>query len=243
MKHLPLLLITALLCLTACTPVSPQFPSPAETVTDTDPAAYLARIAELTDAVLALKQESFIQKAEYEARISALLGEIAALEARLALLDTPDSGTDLPVAGHPTDPPTDTAPSTRPSTPPETTPTPSMAFHFEIRDGRAVILSYLGTDPRVTVPAAIEGYPVTVIEDNAFRGTSVVTVELPYSVTEIGWFAFADCKSLTSVTLPASVESIGYGAFEGCPHLTVIAPADSYAVAYAKSFAIPHKEN
>ncbi|MBQ7909206.1 MAG: hypothetical protein IJ363_00250, partial [Clostridia bacterium] len=101
MKHLPLLLITALLCLTACTPVSPQFPPPAETVTDTDPAAYLARIAELTDAVLALKQESFIQKAEYEARISALLGEIAALEARLALLDTPDSGTDLPVAGPP----------------------------------------------------------------------------------------------------------------------------------------------
>lgn len=238
------LCVLSLLLLPSCADSRPPADlPPAETVTDSDRAAYLTRIAELTDTVLTLKQESFITKAEYEARISALLGEIAALEARLALMETPDSGTDLPVSGHPSDPPADTAPSTRPSTPPETTPTPSMAFHFEIRDGRAVILSYLGTDPRVTVPAAIEGYPVTVIGENAFRGTKAVTVELPYSVTEIGWFAFADCKSLTSVTLPASVESIGYGAFDGCTHLTLICPTDSYAAAYAQSFAIPHKEN
>ena len=220
----------------------PADPPPAETVTDSDRAAYLARIDELTDTVLTLRQESFIQKAEYEARVSALLEEIAALKARLALMDSPDSGTDLPVSGHPSESPADTAPSSRPTAPPQTAPAPSAAFHFEIRNGHAVIVAYLGDQPHVRVPAAIEGYPVTAIEENAFKSTSVVTVELPYSLTHIGWFAFADCPSLTAVTLPASVENIGYGAFDGCTHLTLICPADSYAAQYAQSFAIPHKE-
>ena len=110
------LCVLSLLLLPSCADSRPPAdPPPAETVTDSDRAAYLARIDALTDTVLTLRQESFITKAEYEARISALLGEIAALEARLALMDTPDSGTDLPVAGHPTDPPTDTAPIGRAS--------------------------------------------------------------------------------------------------------------------------------
>ena len=94
------------------------------------------------------------------------------------------------------------------------------------------------TKIRVTVPAAIEGYPVTAIEDSAFRSTSVTEVTIPYSVTTIGWFAFADCQSLQSVTLPASVESIGYGAFDACPNLTLYCPASSYAAQYAASFAL-----
>ena len=92
-----------------------------------------------------------------------------------------------------------------------------------------------------TIPAAIEGYPVAAIEDAAFQRTAVVTVKIPYSVTEIGWFAFADCTSLTSVTLPASVASIGYGAFDGCPALTLYCPEGSYSADYAKSFALRHE--
>ena len=111
-----------------------------------------------------------------------------------------------------------------------------------MRDGHAVIIAYLGDESHVRVPAVIEGYPVTSIEDDAFRGTSVVTVTVPYSGSEIGWFAFADCKSLAAVSISPSVESIGYGAFDGCQALTIICPADSYAAQYAQSFAIPHKE-
>jgi hypothetical protein len=190
------------------------------------------RLNELQAALLSVKEESFIQKAEYEARIRDLLDEIAALEARLALSHDPESPTDRPVSVIPQQPPTDSPETER----------PAAAFRFEMRDGHAVIIAYLGDQPHVKVPAAIEGYPVTSIEEGAFKSTSVVTVELPYSVTEIGWFAFADCQGLTSVTLPPSVETIGYGAFDGCPRLTVIAPADSYAAQYAKSFGIPHKE-
>lgn len=232
----------AVLLLPACTspspptdtpPVATDSPSGSTSLSNSERADYQARITELSNTVLALKEESFIAQIEYEARIEALLAEITALEARLALLTDPDVGGDLPVGGNPTD--------TTPETDPNPRPPASMAFHYEIRDGHAVILAYLGSEIHVTIPAAIEGYPVAAIEDAAFQRTAVVTVKIPYSVTEIGWFAFADCTSLTSVTLPASVESIGYGAFDGCPALTLSCPEKSYAADYAKSFALRHE--
>lgn len=232
----------AALLLSACASVSHPADTPpvatdshagASTLPEYDREDYQARIDELSHTLLALREEGYIAKIEYEARIEALLKEIAALEARLALLTDPDAGGDLPVGGNPAD--------TTPETDPNTRPSATMAFHYEIRDGSAVILSYLGSEIRVTIPAAIEGYPVTAIEDDAFRQTSVTEVTVPYSVTEIGWFAFADCTSLASVTLPASLESIGYGAFDGCPHLTLYCPADSYAADYAASFGLRHE--
>lgn len=240
MKPLVILLTAALLCLTACTPASLHAPDPlpndppAETADLTTAIAdYQAQINDLQAALLSLKEENYVTRVEYEQQLRALTAEITALRARLALTETTSPAPDLPVSG---------TPQTPSETTPDTSKPPTMAFHFKIRDGRAVILAYLGDETEVTVPTSIEGYPVTVIEDNAFQATSVVTVRLPDSVTEIGWFAFADCKSLTSVILPASVESIGYGAFDGCQSLTIIAPADSYAAAYARSFGIPHEE-
>ena len=102
-------------------------------------------------------------------------------------------------------------------------------------------ITYLGNETRVTVPSVIEGYPVTAIEEDAFRATRVTSVVIPYSVTEIGWFAFADCKALQSVTIPPSVEVIGYGAFDGCDSITLYCTSDSYAAGYAASFGLPHK--
>ena len=240
MKHLFLMLIAALLCLTACSSVPPHTPNPEPSETQAETAdltaaieTYQAQINDLQAALLSLKEESYIARAEYERRIHALTAEILALQARLSMTETTTPAPDLPVAGTPQKPSETTPDTDKPS---------AMAFRYEIRDGRAVILDYPGDETEVIIPAVIEGYPVTAIEENAFRGTPIVTVTVPYSVREIGWFAFADCKSLTSVTLPASVESIGYGAFDGCPHLTVIAPADSYAAEYARSFGIPHEE-
>ena len=228
-------LLLAVLTLPACSRAATAEP-PSHTAPSADAslrAHWEARIAELERDILALRESDYILRAEYETRIKSLLSEIDELEARLALLDTPPEGSDLPVSGNPADPPADTP------TPPDKAP--SMAFHYEIRDGRAVILAYLGSQPRVTIPLSIEGYPVVEIADNAFRGTSVVSVELPYSVTRIGWFSFAGCLSLAQVTLPASVESIGYGAFDGCPYLTVLCPADSYAADFAVSFGLAHE--
>ena len=44
-----------------------------------------------------------------------------------------------------------------------------------------------------------------------------------YSVTSIGYRAFAGCSGLTSLTISNSVTSIGYSAFEDCSGLTSIA--------------------
>lgn len=48
------------------------------------------------------------------------------------------------------------------------------------------------------------------------------SVEIPNSVTEIGFSAFLGCSSLTSVTIPNSVIKIGMDAFSGCSGLTSI---------------------
>ena len=46
-------------------------------------------------------------------------------------------------------------------------------------------------------------------------------------VTSIGWYAFYDCRSLTSVTIPGSVTSIGLYAFYDCRSLTGVTIPDS----------------
>src|ERR1017187_5903079 len=66
--------------------------------------------------------------------------------------------------------------------------------------GSITITKYLGPSGAVSIPAAINGLPVTGIGDGAFE------VNLsPY---------------LTSVTIPGSVATIGSDAFDGCTGMT-----------------------
>lgn len=51
----------------------------------------------------------------------------------------------------------------------------------------------------MNIPSEINGTPVTTIGNAAFRDSSVTSVTIPASVTEIGSNAFADCTNLTSV--------------------------------------------
>lgn len=52
----------------------------------------------------------------------------------------------------------------------------------------------------MNIPSEINGTPVTTIGNAAFRDSSVTSVTIPASVTEIGANAFAGCTNLTSVT-------------------------------------------
>ena len=60
---------------------------------------------------------------------------------------------------------------------------------------------------------------ITKIGDNAFRFSKIKSIELPPSLTEIGYSAFYFCSKLTEVNVPNSVTKLGYSAFVGCSSL------------------------
>lgn len=121
------------------------------------------------------------------------------------------------------------------------------AFEYEVvNDGAEVnITGYNGPGGAISIPAKINGLPVTGIGNNSFFSEFAITsVTIPGSVRTIGIQAFAQCTALasvtigdgveeigswafyrtnlTSVTIPKSVVSVGGGAFAYCSLLTAI---------------------
>ena len=102
-------------------------------------------------------------------------------------------------------------------------------FTIKIIDGgnSVEITGYVGTNTDVRIPPKIQGLPVTIIGEEAFRGgfwvfgsevpiynegIKLTRVTIPNSVTTIRNYAFMD-NLLTSVIIPNSVVNIGGGAF------------------------------
>ncbi len=64
---------------------------------------------------------------------------------------------------------------------------------------------------------------VTSIGYSTFQGCSGLTsIDIPNSVISIGWHAFEGCKGLVSITIPSSVTEIGGCIFNNCASLTSI---------------------
>jgi hypothetical protein len=58
------------------------------------------------------------------------------------------------------------------------------------------------TDPglvAVIIPSTLGGMTITGIGTNAFDGSSIKSVKIPDSVTNIGAYAFSGCTNLTAV--------------------------------------------
>lgn len=75
---------------------------------------------------------------------------------------------------------------------------PSRDFTFDATTG--TIKKYNGNDTVVVIPPTISSWPVTKIGEDALKdNTTITSVTIPASVTEIGSNAFAGCTNLTSV--------------------------------------------
>ena len=79
----------------------------------------------------------------------------------------------------------------------------------------------------IIIPSSVfyanQELPVAAIGDSAFEGcSSLVSIDIPNSVTSIGNSAFSACSSLVSIEIPNSVTSIGSESFWGCSSLVSI---------------------
>ena len=121
-------------------------------------------------------------------------------------------------------------------------------------DGGARITRWTGTDSVLTIPAQIDGRPVTAIGDHVFERNDVLrSVTFPDSLTrignsafqrcgslseirfgrglrEIGELAFCSCNALMTLRLPEGITSLGWRAFYSCTELAQVSVPGSVTV-------------
>ena len=100
---------------------------------------------------------------------------------------------------------------------------PANAFFYTIEDGKVTIDGLTGEGfenvdavPVWSIPAEIEGYPVTCIGHHAIRGWwyDCGNIRITESVTRIEECAFIGMDDLSNIDIPKSVSYIGNDAFE-----------------------------
>ncbi len=86
----------------------------------------------------------------------------------------------------------------------------------ETNVGGYKLVSYIGTETNIIIPAYYEGYNIESISNSCFKTNRTITfVEIEEGVTSIGSLAFMNCTSLEKIVIPTSVTSIGTQAFYG----------------------------
>ena len=71
-------------------------------------------------------------------------------------------------------------------------------------DGSLCVANYTDSGGPVAIPDSTNGLPVTSIETNAFQYTSLSSVTIPSSITNIGEAAFIGCYALLSISVDAT---------------------------------------
>ncbi|NLB54322.1 MAG: leucine-rich repeat protein, partial [Lentisphaerae bacterium] len=96
-------------------------------------------------------------------------------------------------------------------------------YEYSESGGEVTITKYIGSGGDVNIPSAIAGKPVTEIGYAAFVDCrSLTNLTIPSSVKEIGRYAFSGCSNLTNFAIPSSVIHIDNSAFRGCSSLTSV---------------------
>lgn len=94
-----------------------------------------------------------------------------------------------------------------------------LNLYFGFDENSGSITKYSGIYTDVVIPSEINGVKVTSIGAQAYKCSSLTSINIPDSVTNIECDAFDFCSSLKSITIPDSVTNIGKNAFYGCDNL------------------------
>ena len=128
----------------------------------------------------------------------------------------------------------------------------SAYVYTALPNGTIELQKYLGKRRFITVPAELEGKPVTSIGEFAFANNSRIrSITLPETLTNIGQYAFSNVTYLRSIDIPETVTNIANNAFEGCASLTQVnirqnsqlasIGNNAFAMCGIQSFTIPSK--
>ncbi|MGN0532237.1 MAG: leucine-rich repeat protein [Eubacterium sp.] len=104
----------------------------------------------------------------------------------------------------------------------EETPAEYFRYSFNSNTKKATINGLIEdyNPVSLTIPSIIDGYTVTSISQNAFRGlTNLSNVYISDGISSIGNYCFENCGNLISVSLPESIILIGDSAFNYCNKL------------------------
>jgi hypothetical protein len=95
-----------------------------------------------------------------------------------------------------------------------TIPIPSYDFYY-INYGDIIAITGIKEGiTNIKIPDFIDGLPVTIIENDAFKNSSLNSIILGKNINEIGSGAFSNCPQLTSVTFEGEYPNIEGNAFD-----------------------------
>lgn len=101
---------------------------------------------------------------------------------------------------------------------------PYTIFEYTLDEYKnATITKYYGNVSAVLVPATLDGYKVTKIGENAFKGQYFSSLSFSDGIESIGNYAFENCYNLNNINFADSITSIGEFAFKNCDQLTYVA--------------------
>ena len=98
-----------------------------------------------------------------------------------------------------------------------------FGYELNISKHEATIVSYNGSGEHVELPSYFQGYPVTMVDRDAFtENQNVKEVIFSDTVKTVEEYAFMNCSALETVYIPENVVNFGDRVFAGCTSLKTV---------------------
>ena len=98
-----------------------------------------------------------------------------------------------------------------------------LIYRIYSEESYAEITGYNGNGKNLIIPESLDGVPVTSIGQQAFVNcTTLESVEIPDSITRMGYWAFSGCSNLKQVKLSKNLKYINMDCFSECSALESI---------------------